>query len=263
MILLNRKMKIMNKKLVLLIALIYSLPAAALAQLAREKGFVYLHEIDPTIQSSFRYLTHENFLGTPVDGYKKPVVILTKQAALALKKVQEEVKKDGYSLLIYDAYRPQQAVDHFVRWAAEVTDQRKKANYYPRVNKAHVFELGYVAKKSGHSRGSTVDLTLIKDRRKLHPVKQIKRTLLDNFTILFLDDGSIDMGSSFDLFDHASHTQANNLINQDYKKIRSYLQSVMEKHGFKVSPREWWHFTLVNEPYPADQESSYFNFPVE
>ncbi len=234
----------------------------AMSQAAKAKDFVYLAEVDPTILVSLRYISNENFLGTPVDGYKKPAVILTKQAAQALKKVQEDVKKDGYSLVIYDAYRPQQAVDHFVRWSENANDQLKKEYYFPRVDKAKVFELGYVGKRSGHSRGSTVDLTLIEYGKALHAVHALKRTLLDGFKIQFLDDGTVDMGSSFDLFDPASHFE-NNLIEETFKKRRAYLKDVMEKHGFKNYANEWWHFTLKNEPYPADQDSSYFNFTIE
>ena len=234
----------------------------AMEHAVKAKDFVYLAEVDPTILVSLRYISNENFLGTPVDGYKKPAVILTKQAAQALKKVQEDVKKDGYSLVIYDAYRPQQAVDHFVRWSENANDQLKKEYYFPRVDKAKVFELGYVGKRSGHSRGSTVDLTLIEYGKALHKVQATKRTLLDGFKIQFLDDGTVDMGSSFDLFDPASHFE-NNLIEETFKKRRAYLKDVMEKHVFKNYANEWWHFTLKNEPHPADQDSSYFNFTIE
>lgn len=234
----------------------------AISDEARSKGFVYLHEVDPTIIASVRYATHENFVGKPVDGYKAPVVIMTKQAAQALKKVQEAVKKDGYCLVVYDAYRPQQAVNHFMRWSEDINDQSKKDHYYPRVDKANVFELGYVAKRSGHSRGSTVDLTIIKDGQLPHAIKATARKLLDGYTITFLDDGTIDMGSSFDLFDTASRYE-NDLIEPAFKQLRTYLKNVMEKYGFKSCSGEWWHFTLRNEPYPADQESSYFNFAVE
>ncbi len=233
-----------------------------MAKEAREKGFVYLHEVDPSIQVSVRYYGNENFLGRTVNGYKKPVIMMTRQAAQALKKVQEEVKKDGYSLLVYDAYRPQQGVDNFMSWSIDVNDQVRKHQYYPRVDKARVFELGYVAERSGHTRGSTVDLTLIKDGEPIHNIVEKKRTLLDGFTITFLDDGSVDMGSSFDLFDVASHFE-NDLIPAEFKKIRAYLQNVMIKHGFKPYSEEWWHFTLKDEPYPATRDSSYFNFPIE
>lgn len=234
----------------------------AMSEEARSKGFVYLHEVDPTILVSLRYATYENFVGKPVDGYKKPVAIMTKQTAEALKKVQEEVKKDGYSLIVYDAYRPQQAVDHFIKWSEDINDQSKKSEYYPRVNKADVFNLGYVAKRSGHSRGSTVDLSLIKDGKLVHEIKERDRKLLDGYTIKILDDGTLDMGSSFDLFDAASHYE-NSLIKDKFKKLRTYLKNVMEKYGFENYSDEWWHFTLKNEPFPADKDESYFNFVVE
>jgi len=241
--------------------LVYIPSAYALTDEARAKGFVYLHEVDPTIRTSVRYHSSENFVGGPINGYNKPVIILTRQAAEALKKVQASIKKDGYSLVVYDAYRPQQAVDNFIQWS-ETRDQRKKTQYYPRINKADAFKLGYVAKRSGHSRGSTVDLTIIEDHKNIHAINVHQRTLNDGFTITILDDGTVDMGSSFDLFDVASHTE-NDLIAEKYKPFRRYLKQVMEQHGFKNYSQEWWHFTLQNEPFPADQDSSYHNFPVE
>lgn len=228
----------------------------------RPKEFVYLHDVDPTIQVSLRYLSDENFVGKTLAGYMKSVVILTKQAADALKKVQEDVRKDGYSLVVYDAYRPQRAVDHFIEWGMDVHSQVTKSRYYPRISKGDVFECGYVGGPSSHSRGSTVDLTLIKTDKKLHEVREKQRTLLDGFTITILDDGTLDMGSSFDLFDKASHYE-NDLIEPEFKERRAYLKKAMEKHGFENYADEWWHFTLVNEPFPADNPESYFNFPVE
>lgn len=229
---------------------------------ARDKGFVYLHEVDPTILVSLRYCGDENFVGKTVDGYKKPVVILTRQAAEALKKVQTAVKKDGYSLVVYDAYRPQQAVNNFVHWSEDTKDCTKESYYYPRVAKNKLFELDYIAARSGHSRGSTVDLTIIKLDASLHAIEEKERQLRDGYTIKFLDDGTVDMGSSFDLFDTASHSE-NDLIEDEYKKHRAYLISAMETAGFKNFKNEWWHFTLRNEPFAADQDSSYFDFPIE
>lgn len=235
-----------------------------LSQELRDKGFVYLHEVDSTILVSLRYYSCENFLGCPVEGYKKPVVILTSQAAQALKKVQEDVKKDGYSLVVYDAYRPQRAVNHFMVWSKDIFDQKKKDAYYPRVDKSLVFELGYVAERSGHSRGSTIDLTLISDGKQIHDILLKKRTLPDGMIITLLDDGTIDMGSSFDLFDVVSHYQ-NDLIPLDstFAQLRTYLKDMMFKHGFNNYAEEWWHFTLQNEPFPADLDSSYFDFEIE
>jgi D-alanyl-D-alanine dipeptidase len=256
----------MNQKLyILLILSVISMfnNSFALTEEARSKGFVYLHEIDPTIISSVRYASNENFLGRPVDGYKQQVIILTKQAAEALKKVQEEIQKDGYSLVVYDAYRPQKAVNDFYKWSQDLNDQVNKDQYYPRVDKSRVNELGYVGtKRSGHSRGSTVDLTIIKKNKSLTKIKKKDHKLLDGFTIKDLDDNTEKMGSSFDLFDLASHFTSD-LIVEKYKNIRKYLRSVMEKHGFVGCKTEWWHFTLKNEPYLADQDSSYFDFDVE
>lgn len=236
--------------------------ALALSEEDRSKGFVYLHEIDPTILVSLRYGSNENFVGKSVDGYKKSVVIMTRSAALALKKVQEEVKRHGYVLVVYDVYRPQKAVEHFIRWAQDVPDQKKKAQYYPRIDKARVFELGYVAKHSTHNKGNRVDLTLIKLDKLLHPVEEKERKLLDGFPIIFLDDGTIDMGSSFDLFDIASHYE-NNVISESFKCRRRYLRTVMEKYGFTGYAKEWWHFTFMNELNSYQQENGVFNFDVE
>jgi zinc D-Ala-D-Ala dipeptidase len=151
-----------------------------------------------------------------------------------------------------------------MRWSRDISDQAKKSQYYPRVAKADVFKLGYVSKRSGHSRGSTVDVTLIKKSDSLHPIREKTRTLLDGFIITFLDDGTVDMGSSFDLFDAASNYE-NNLIEKQFKELRTYLKVVMEKHGFKTCTHasEWWHFTLKDEPYPSTEDSSYFDFVVE
>jgi zinc D-Ala-D-Ala dipeptidase len=226
-----------------------------------ERGFVYFHEVDPTIRISLRYAGKENFIGKPIAGYKKPVCILTKQAAYALKKVQEEIQKDGYALVVYDAYRPQKAVNAFIEWAQDPHDQSKKPYYYPRVDKSHVFQLGYIAKKSGHSRGSTVDLTIIRVGNEVHDIKEKKRVLKDGYTITFLDDGTVDMGSSFDLFDEASHPESI-LIEESHAAMRRYLQKIMEKHGFTISSTEWWHFTLRDEPFPAHKETSYFDFDI-
>lgn len=251
-----------QKKLFLLLGLLVAALCNALASEVRAKGFVYLHEVDPTILISPRYYSNENFLGARVDGYRNLVIVITRQAAEALKNVQADLKKDGYSLVVYDGYRPQRGVNHFMRWSEDVADQLKKSQYYPRVDKAKVFELGYVARRSGHSRGSTIDLTIIKDGQQLSEIKEEKRVLLDGYTITLLNDGTVDMGASFDLFDKASHIE-NDLVPQEFKQMRTYLRTAMQKHGFKPYSNEWWHFTLSNEPFPADQDSSYFDFEIE
>lgn len=221
-------------------------------------GFIYLDKIDPTIRQSLRYYGDNNFIGHPVAGYQSSRIILTRKAAEALSKAQARFKKDGYSLVIYDAYRPQTAVSSFMEWSKDPNDQKMKAWFYPRIDKAKVFALGYVAEKSGHSRGSTIDLSIIPIETPLHEIDPQPRKLRDGFEFLFLDDGTVDMGSSFDLFDKASHYE-NDLISEEYQKRRKYLKEVMESCGFKNYAEEWWHFTLKDEPFP----DTYFDFPVE
>ncbi|AIL12850.1 hypothetical protein IM40_03925 [Candidatus Paracaedimonas acanthamoebae] len=221
------------------------------------EGFAYLDVIDPSIQFSLRYYSHDNFIGKPIEGYLAERVIMTENAAKALCKAQALFKKDGYSIVVYDSYRPQTAVDHFSRWSQDATDQTMKALFYPRIDKADVFELGYISKKSGHSRGSTVDLSLIHESVNLKKITPTSRILNGSVEILFLDDGTLDMGSSFDLLDETSHYQ-NNLINEEHFNRRTYLKEVMETCGFKPYAKEWWHFTLKDEPFP----DTYFDFPV-
>ncbi|CAF1090215.1 unnamed protein product [Rotaria sordida] len=223
-------------------------------------GFVYLHNIIPDIQVSLRYATEENFMGCVVNSYYSNVAIMTEAAALALKQAQQLAKENGYELVIYDSYRPQKSVNHFIKWSEDPNDlQIKKDHYYPRINKEDSFKLGYIARKSGHTRGSTIDLTIIPiGKSLLNPLVPIKRILNDNSTILFLDDGTVDMGSSFDLFDEASHTNSK-LVNENHQQMRMMFKSIMEKVGFINYQREWWHYTLKNEPFP----DVYFDFDVK
>jgi D-alanyl-D-alanine dipeptidase len=227
---------------------------------ALPSGFVYLHDIIPDIQVSLRYASDENFLGCIVNGYLSNVSIISEAAALGLKQAQELAKKNGYELVVYDGYRPQKSVDHFVRWSEDSHDpQTKKDHYYPRTNKEEAFDLGYIARKSGHTRGSTVDLTIIPiGKRVLNPLVPIKRILNDNSEILFLDDGTVDMGSSFDLFDEASYTDST-LVNEDHQQRRMMFKGIMEQAGFVNYPKEWWHYTLKNEPFPG----TYFDFDIK
>ncbi len=200
------------------------------------KGFAYIQETIPSIHKELRYCSHNNFVGIPVNGYEENVLIATTPTVKALNKVQNELLKDSLSIKIYDAYRPQTAVNHFVKWAKSINDTIKKQQYYPEVNKRHLFKLGYISSKSGHSRGSTVDLTIID-----------------------LKTGQeLDMGSPYDFFGEISHLSYNKLTQQQ-KNNRYLLQKVMKKHGFRPYSKEWWHFTLRNEPYPKQ----YFSFPVK
>lgn len=198
--------------------------------------FVDVKQFVPSVQLDIRYYTTNNFVGTRIDGYKAPKCFLTKEAAIALRKVQEELARNRRSLKIFDCYRPQRAVDHFVRWAKDLSDQKMKAEYYPFTDKANLFRDGYIAAKSGHSRGSTVDLAIIE-----------------------LDDGQeLDMGTKFDFFDPLSHT-ASSRVSESQRENRLVLKSVMERNGFKNLKEEWWHYTLRNEPFP----DTYFDFKVK
>lgn len=200
------------------------------------KGFVYLNNLDNSIQKELRYLTTDNFIGKPIDGYQNNCIIVTTETALALKKIQTILTKKGLSLKIFDAYRPQQAVDHFVNWARLLNDTLMKQEYYPKVPKSQLFNQGFIASKSGHTRGSTIDLTIVDVKTNLE----------------------LDMGSPYDFFGIQSHPFYKN-ITQKQKENRMFLRKLMLQNGFKPYENEWWHFTLKNEPFP----STYFNFPIE
>lgn len=223
-------------------------------------GFVYVKDIDPTIQINLKYAGPDNFLGKTVDGYFNPkAAILTKQAAIALSNAQTQFNKQGFSIVIYDAYRPQQAVEHFVNWTQEPDSQDMKQYFYPRINKNLLLNDGYLAEHSSHSRGSTVDVTIISLQQQLsiNAVPSMRK-LQDGGEIYYLNDGTIDMGTSFDLFDQASHYESQ-LTTIEHKKNREYLRNVMESYGFYGVSEEWWHFTLKNEPHP----NKYWNFAVQ
>lgn len=222
------------KKIVIFLMLIgYAMSGYGARMLPKE--FVYLKDIDPSIQQDIRYYGAHNFVGKPLPGYERPVCILTQPAADALRQVQQELKKKGLGLKVFDGYRPQMTVDEFIRWSADETDQKMKADYYPNVNKADFFKLDYVAARSGHTRGSTVDLTLID--LKTHQ--------------------ELDMGTHFDFMDELSHP-ANRSVTEKQYQNRRLLSDVMIKLGFVPIETEWWHFTLKNELFP----DTYFNFPV-
>ncbi|WP_181858147.1 M15 family metallopeptidase [Polaribacter sp. WD7] len=221
----------MKKLLILLLLYSYSLTAQKLA-----KGFVYLNDVDKSIQSELRYFSNNNFIGKPIDGYHKNCIIITLKAALQLKEIQQQLVKQGLSLKIYDAYRPQEAVNHFVKWARILDDTLMKKEYYPDVPKSKLFSLGFIASKSGHTRGSTVDLTIIDTKT----------------------GKELDMGSPYDFFGKESHPFYKNIA-KEQQKNRLLLRNIMIKNGFTPYNNEWWHFTLKNEPFPK----TYFNFPIE
>ena len=198
------------------------------------EGFVVLVP-SSSLQTEVRYFSSENFVGEVIDGYQAPVIYLTREAYEALRSVLVEAETLGFGIKVFDAYRPQQAVDHFVRWAEDLSDIRMKSQYYPEVEKQHLFRDGYIASRSGHSRGSTLDLTLF----ELETVKEL------------------DMGTAFDFFDKSSWSESEAVTVQQQDN-RTLLRTLMTRHGFRPLREEWWHFTLENEPYPE----TYFNFPV-
>ena len=198
-------------------------------------GFVVLAEQVPAIVQEIRYYSTYNFIGDRIDGYEEPIALMTREAARALKAVSNEMIVQGYRLKVFDAYRPATAVKHFVLWGIEDLDLRMKPYFYPDLDKEDLFVKGYIAKQSSHSRGSTVDLTL-----------------LDMAT-----GKELDMGSPFDLFDEVSHPDYRGITREQYDN-RMRLQHVMMRHGFDPIDCEWWHFTLRDEPYP----DTYFDFPV-
>ena len=198
-------------------------------------GFVALGDFIPSVVQEIRYYSTYNFIGDRIDGYEEPVALCTRECARALKGVAAELFVQGYRLKVFDAYRPTTAVKHFVLWGIEDTDQRMKPYFYPNIDKTATFELGYIAARSSHSRGSTVDLTLFD-----------------------MEAGrEVDMGSPFDLFDEVSHPDYTGITEEQYAN-RMILRDAMLAHGFKPLEEEWWHFTLKDEPYP----DTYFTFPI-
>jgi D-alanyl-D-alanine dipeptidase len=221
-------------------------------------AFVDLHDIAPTIVVEMRYRTAHNFLGRRVPGYRENTCILTRQAAEALARVQEQVTAAGMTLKVYDCYRPQRSVDAFVAWAKDLDDTRMKAEFYPRVRKDRLFEDGYIAEQSGHSRGSTVDLTLVRTPPRRQETYTRGDRLRDCTISRRFRDNSIDMGTGYDCFDPLSHT-FNGRVTGQQRANRLLLRGPMFAAGFKGLKEEWWHFTLRAEPFPE----TFFDFPVE
>ena len=210
--------------------------------------FVTITDVVPDALLEIRYYSTYNFVGARIDGYLQPTALLTRRAADSLRAVSDDLKAQGYIIKIFDAYRPQMAVDHFVRWAADIPDTVTKQYFYPDVDKSRLFELEYIMEKSGHTRGSTVDLTLFDMRA----------------------EKDVDMGATFDWFGDESHPDCggnpetgeyrpNDTLTAEQFANRMILRNAMLRHGFKPLDSEWWHFTLCDEPYP----DTYFTFPVQ
>ena len=198
-------------------------------------GFVVLTDVVPDVLLEMRYYSTFNFVGTRVDGYEEPIALMTREAAQALKEVSDEAMSLGYRIKIWDTYRPQMAVDHFCRWGENVSDTLTKRYFYPYLDKDVVFDQGYIARRSGHSRGSVADLTLVD-----------MKTGRD-----------LDMGYGFDWFGGESHPDYKGITEEQFNN-RMLLRNLMLKHGFLPIEEEWWHFVLKDEPYP----DTYFTFPV-
>jgi D-alanyl-D-alanine dipeptidase len=240
----------------------FLLLCSACAALAAERpsSFVDAATVVPGLRIDMRYATANNFIGKLIAGYHAPKCYLTKRAAEALRRVQEELNMQRLGLKVYDCYRPQSAVNAFVRWGRNLADTKMKARFYPNVRKRDLFRSGYIASRSGHSRGSTVDLTVV-------PLTAAKQPSYDPSAPLIscewpkaerAPDNSLDMGTGFDCFSRRSHT-AYSGIGAEQRTNRRILTSAMARQGFRNLKTEWWHFTLRNEPYP----NTYFDFPVE
>ena len=211
-------------------------------------GFVNLSDVVPDAIIEARYFATYNFVGARVDGYLEPVVLYTREAAAALKEVSDDVKARGYRLKVYDAYRPQCAVDHFVRWGKDLADSLMKPYFYPEVDKSLLFERGYIAEKSGHTRGSAIDLTLF----DMTTGKELDMGGVHDW---FGIESHPDYGGNPDTGEYTGGVQ----ITEEQFRNRMILREAMLRHGFQPYDCEWWHFSLKDEPYP----DTYFTFPVK
>jgi zinc D-Ala-D-Ala dipeptidase len=202
---------------------------------SRADGFVDAAIVVPGLAVEMRYASARNFVGRPIAGYDAPVCLLTRETADALASAQRELAASGRGLKVYDCYRPTRAVADFAAWARDLDDQAMRAEYYPNVDKSQLFALGYIAERSGHSRGSTLDLTVVD----------------------LATGAELDMGTPYDLFDPRSWP-SDTSVSAEAQANRQALHQVMVAHGFRPLREEWWHFTLIGEPYP----DTYFDFPV-
>ncbi|MGU3575453.1 M15 family metallopeptidase [Brucellaceae bacterium C25G] len=222
-------------------------------------GFVKLSSFAPQIEQDIRYHGNHNFVGRSVKGYQAPECILTEKAATALLAAAKELEPKGLGFKVYDCYRPATAVADFAAWARDMDRREMQAEFYPRVNKTDLFDLGYIASRSGHSRGSTVDLAIRHldhdipaHWKKGDPLTDCALPESERFS-----DGILDFGTGYDCFDVKAHHGASG-ISEKATENRTMLADLMAKHGFKLYDEEWWHYTLVDEPFP----DTYFDFPV-
>lgn len=224
------------------------------------QGFVDLSEIDSSIYVEMRYHTNWNFTGRKIAGYQADKCYLTEAAAKALAQVQKDLMSQGYSLLVLDCYRPQKAVNDFVKWAADSKDHKMKKIFYPDEPKEKLFEKGYIAEKSGHTRGSTIDLTIVKKSDVKAKIRgfNFQEQMVDCRKHKNTENSQLNMGTSFDCFSVMAHTDYRDLPD-DAKKNRMLLKNTMQKFGFENYPQEWWHYTLKDEPF----KDRYFDFDIQ
>ena len=223
-------------------------------------GFVYIEDIDNSIRVNLKYYTKDNFIGRRVPHYRANKGIMTKDAAIALSKAQKKFLAKGYSIVIYDAYRPASSVKYFTEWMEDESDNIRKKYHYPYVGLKNDMKDIYIASKSGHSRGSTVDMTIIKLDNKLLTESVYEERIFNGKVYPFNDDNTIDCGTSYDLMDPASWSDNNPIdFTDEQKNNRELIKTIMESSGFKVLPEEWWHFSLVEETFP----DTYFDFDIQ
>ena len=229
------------------------LPGLAMADSALPKGFVYLRDIDPTIVQDIRYAGSHNFVGRPIRGYLASECVLSEPAAKALEAVQRKLAEKRLSLIVWDCYRPTRAVDDFLQWSKDPTHSEMKAEFYPNTDKKKLFALGYLATRSAHSRGSTVDLGIVPTTlssapppNPAQPLKPCTSTKGERF-----EDGTIDLGTGYDCLDVLANT-SNPRTGGTALRNRQILKSYMHAAGFRPYAKEWWHFELINEPFRRD-----------
>lgn len=242
-----------------MITTVNALAANAILTTNRPDDFVNVQQIIPQVQTDIRYDSNHNFVGRKIKGYEAPVCLLTKKTAEALKTVETKLLIKGLTLKAYDCYRPQTAVNDFAKWATEINNVTMRDEFYPNITKANLFKEGYIAYQSGHSRGSTIDLTIVPLNSVIPPYDPKTKLVActapqkERFS-----DNSVDFGTGYDCFSPMSHPSYP-YLSSEAKKNRALLRGLMGQAGFKPLATEWWHFTLIHEPYP----NTYFDFPVE
>jgi D-alanyl-D-alanine dipeptidase len=236
-----------------LVLIIMMLPASVLAGAALPRGLVYLRDVDPTIVQDIRYAGSHNFVGRPIRGYLAAECILSVSAANALAAVQRMLAEKNLSLIVWDCYRPKRAVDDFFQWSKDPTHSEMKIEFYPRTDKAKLFALGYLARRSAHSRGSAVDLGIVPadfspppPPNSSQPLKACTAPKGERF-----EDGTIDFGTGYDCLDVLGKT-SNALVGGTALHNRQTLKFYMKRAGFRSYAREWWHFELIDEPFNRD-----------